>query len=205
MDAEGQRQPAVAWVWKDPRLPLALPFWANLWGDVIYIITVRHPVETILSAAEMDGVPAEQLPFSAGFAYWQYCMLNILAFTQASRRKFFIAYDQLIVDPQLACGRLGRFLDEQCGLPVETAAPRAAAMAAHIQPGARHYHQPQALAEIPQATREQRALYDFLRVKTLYPDEAYQAADFALYAGWLEYLRGMDQLFTLAQAMQHGQ
>ncbi len=186
-------------------MPLALPFWANLWGDVIYVVTVRHPVETILSAAEMDGVPIEQLPFSAGFAYWQYCMLNALTFTQTSRRKLFIAYDQLILDPPAACTRLGRFLDEQCGLPAETAAQRVAAMTPHIQQDARHYHQPQALAEMPQATREQRALYNFLRVKTLYPDEAYIAADFALYPGWLEYLRSMDQLLTLAEMMPNGQ
>ncbi|MBI5566596.1 MAG: sulfotransferase [Chloroflexi bacterium] len=204
MDDEAQSQQAVAWAWKDPRLPLALPFWANLWGDVIYVITVRHPVETILSAAEMDGIPADQLPFSAGFAYWQYCMLNILALTQASRRKFFIAYDQLIVDPQTVCTRLGHFLDQQCGLPAETASQRVAAMTPHIQHHERHYHQSQALAEMPQATREQRALYNFLRVKTLYPDEAYHADDFALYPGWLEYLRSMDQLLTLAEALPDG-
>jgi tetraacyldisaccharide-1-P 4'-kinase len=52
-------------------------------------------------------------------------------------------------------------------------------MTPHIQQRERHYHQPQALAEMPQATREQRALYNFLRVKTLYPDEAYHADDFA--------------------------
>ena len=53
---------------------------------------------------------------------------------------------------------------------------------------------------MPQATREQRALYDFLRVKIQYPNEAYNIDDFALYAGWREYLESMDMLMTLQGA-----
>ena len=44
MDEEAGQNGAIAWVWKDPRLPLVLPFWASVWGDVIYVIPVRHPV-----------------------------------------------------------------------------------------------------------------------------------------------------------------
>src|SRR5262245_11569302 len=56
MDKEAVENNATAWVWKDPRLPLVLPFWSQIWGDVIYIIPVRHPVETIISAAKMEGL-----------------------------------------------------------------------------------------------------------------------------------------------------
>jgi hypothetical protein len=42
MDKEARENQAVAWVWKDPRLPLVLPFWSNIWGDVIYVVPVRH-------------------------------------------------------------------------------------------------------------------------------------------------------------------
>jgi len=51
-----------------------------------------------------------------------------------------------------------------------------------------------------QATREQRALYNFLRVKIMDPDEAYQQDDFALYPGWKEYLQTMDMLLTLSRS-----
>ena len=81
MDKEAEQNQTIAWVWKDPRLPLVLPFWSNIWGDVIYVIPVRHPVETILSAASMEGLSPEETPLSAGFVYWQFCMLNVLAFT----------------------------------------------------------------------------------------------------------------------------
>src|SRR5215510_3216131 len=60
MDQEAEENHATAWVWKDPRLPLVLPFWTHIWDDVIYVIPVRHPVETILSAAKMEGLEPEE-------------------------------------------------------------------------------------------------------------------------------------------------
>lgn len=199
MDEQAGQQQAPAWVWKDPRLPLLLPFWASLWGNVVYVIPIRHPLESIFSAAEMDGVPAENLPLSAGLVYWQYNMLNTLIFTRSSRRTIFIAYDQLIAHPQQECARLCRFLDEHCGLDSAEAERRTAAMAACVEPGQRHYRYAKALAEMPQATREQRALYDFLRVKTLCPDEPFREDDFALYPGWREYLQAVDALLAVSR------
>ncbi len=200
MDREADQNGSTAWVWKDPRLPLALPFWAHLWGDVTYVVPVRHPVETILSAAKMEGLEPEEVPLSAGFAYWQFCMLNILHFTQNSSRKLFIAYDQLIKDPQRECGRLSKFLDTQYGGDGNKA--RVENMASQVSGQERHFHHTRALAEIDTATREQRALFNFLRVKAMYPDEPFNADDFALYPGWLEYLYTMDMLLS---ANQQGQ
>ena len=48
----------------------------------------------------MDGLSPDEVPLSAGFVYWQFCMLNVLLFTKNSKRKIFIAYDQLIQKPQ---------------------------------------------------------------------------------------------------------
>ncbi|MFX7858392.1 hypothetical protein ABTK38_22095, partial [Acinetobacter baumannii] len=56
----------------------------------------------------------------------------------------------------------------------------------------RHHQYGKALAEMEQSTREQRALYNFLRAKIRYPDEAFLEDDFALYPGWREYLQAMD-------------
>ena len=194
MDQEAEEKGATAWVWKDPRLPLVLPFWASIWGDVMYVIPVRHPVETILSAAKMEGLEPEEVPLSAGFAYWQFCMLNILAFTQASRRKIFIAYDQLIRNPRHECERLGKFLDTECRISQENAPQRVEDMAATIESKQHHFQSPATLAEIGTTTREQRMLFNFLRVKTMYPDEAYNRDDFAIYPGWMEYLQAIDML-----------
>jgi hypothetical protein len=202
MDERALAGGAPAWVWKDARLPLTLPFWVNFWYDPIYVVTVRHPAETILSAARTEGVEEENLPFSAGLIYWQYCMLNILAFTRSSRRKFFIAYDQLTGDPRRECTRLAHFLDGQCGTFLADAQRRIETMMPQVSEGQRHFSREESLAEIGQASREQRALYDFLRVKTLYPDEAFHADDFALYPGWREYLQAMDALLSLTRTTQ---
>jgi hypothetical protein len=198
MDDEAEQNGAIAWVWKDPRLPLVLPFWAKLWGDAVYVIPVRHPVETILSAASMDGLAPEEVPLSAGFAYWQFCMLNVLAFTENSHRKLFIAYDQLLQDPQRECTRLCHFLDEQCGIPPQDAGQRIKLMTSQIATDQHHFQHPWSLAEIETTTKEQRALYNFLRVKTIYPDEIFIKDDFALYPGWMEYLQTIDMLLSLS-------
>jgi len=196
MDAEAEENQAVAWVWKDPRLPLVLPFWSSIWGDVIYVITVRHPVETIISAANMEGLEPDQVPLSAGFAYWQFCMLNVLTFTQDSRRKLFIAYDQLLQNPQQECARLCHFLDTECEISSEDAVQRINSLSAQISVKKHHFQHPQALSEVSTTTREQRALFNFLRVKTMYPDEVFNNDDFAIYPGWREYLQVIDMLVS---------
>jgi hypothetical protein len=205
MDAEALSNNANTWAWKDPRLPLAIPFWADLWQDAIYIIPVRHPVETILSAAKMEGIEADQVPLSAGFAFWQFSMLNVINFTQSNPRKIFIAYDQLLENPQLECERLCTFLDEQCGMDRTTSAGRVQAMSSQISSAQRHYQSPASLADLETASPEQRALYNFLRVKTMYPNETFNPNDFAMHAGWLEYLQTMDMLVASMQAMQGGE
>ncbi len=198
MDAQAVAAGNLAWVWKDPRLPLVLPFWEKVWGEVVYVLPVRHPAETVLSGANMDGVPAEQVPFSAGFAYWQFCMLNVVTCTEASQRKIFLAYDQLVSQPRQECARLGRFLDEQCGLSSEGAESRLEAMLSQISSSQHHFQAPQAFGAIPQTTREQRALYHFLRAKTINPNEAFVKDDFALYPGWKEYLEMLNLLLGAA-------
>jgi len=196
MDKETEQNGGIAWVWKDPRLPLVLPFWANVWDEVIYVIPVRHPVETILSAASMDGIDPGTVPLSAGFVYWQFSMLNVVAFTEENHRKLFIAYDQLLQNPKRECTRLCHFLDEQCGDSSEDANHRIKRMTAQISAKQYHFQHPNALARVKVTTKEQRALYNFLRVKTMYPDEPFIEDDFALYPGWMEYIQAIDMLFT---------
>lgn len=200
MDEMAQRNKAEEWVWKDARLPLTLPFWNHLWGDVIYVITIRHPAEIALSLAQAAEIDKDNLPYSAGFTYWQYCMLQVLSFTQNSRRKIFIAYDQLINHPLQECTRLASFLEENCEKADEDSDKRIAAMLPRVAKNQQHQHYEISLVDMPQATREQRALFDFLRVKIQYPDESFNIDDFALYAGWREYLESVDMLMTLQGA-----
>jgi hypothetical protein len=197
MDAQAARQRSAAWVWKDARVCLTLPFWEKIWGDPVFVITVRHPVEVALSVAKTENFNSHTLPYFAGFVYWQYCMLNVLLFTQRSNRKLFIAYDQLVQSPQSECARLNRFLDQQCEMAAAGSQTRLAAMLPYVAQSQRHYHAGKSLAEMKQATKELRALYNFLRVKIAYPEEAFSKEDFALYPGWREYLQTMNAIMEL--------
>jgi hypothetical protein len=200
MDTQTENNRFDAWVWKDARLPLTLPFWVQLWEDATYVITIRHPAEIALSSAQTEEMDPNDLPFSAGLLYWQYCMLNILSFTQENHKKIFVAYDQLLDDPVYECTRLCHFLDRQSGKSIEGTQQRIEAMVPHVARNQRHHQYGKALAEMEQSTREQRALYNFLRAKIRYPDEAFLEDDFALYPGWREYLQAMDMILTLSQS-----
>jgi hypothetical protein len=204
MDKEAEAQKAPAWAWKAPSIPLVLPFWHGLWSDVIYIVPVRHPVETIHSGGRMEGLAVEDIPLSAGLAYWQFCMLNVLNYTQGNPRKIFIAYDELIKNPLQECARLCSFLDEQCGITPKKADPRIEAMAACISNSEYHHRSSASLADVEVATPEQRALYNFLRVKTMHSQETFNPDDFALYPGWKEYLETMDALVASMSIRQGG-
>ena len=200
MDEQADENNFDAWVWKDARLPMTLPFWTTIWEDPIYVITIRHPAEVALSSARTEELDEDNIPFSAGFAYWQYCMLNILSCTHESPHTIFLAYEQVVDHSAEECTRLCHFLDEHCGIPAEGAQQRIEAMLPHVAGNQRHHHYPKDLAEMEQATREQRALYDFLRVKIMYPDEAFQQDDFALYPGWREYLQVMGMLMSMSRS-----
>ena len=201
MDDQAAKSQAPAWVWKDARLPLTLPFWVKLWEDVVYVVTVRHPAEITLSAAKAQEFQEESPPFSAGLLYWQYCMLNVITYTQSNPNKIFLAYDQLINYPDHECSRLAQFHDLVCGLPRQNSEVRLSKMRSTIAENHRHYDYRKSLAEIEQATQEQRALYNFLRVKTMYPDEAFKREDFELYPGWREFLQSLDMLLTLSNKL----
>lgn len=200
MDEEVQAAERKAWVWKDPRIPLAFPFWSQFWTDAVFVIPVRHPLETIYSAAKMEGIEPENSPLAAGFIYWQYCMLNILKYTQHTPKKIFISYDHLLREPARECERLSMFLNEQCGQQNTSQDVRIEQMAGHIHEGKRHFQSPADLASIDVVTAEQRALYNFLRVKTMNPDETYKPEDFALSPGWQEHLQLMDMVVSQMQA-----
>jgi hypothetical protein len=203
MDRESEKEGTSAWVWKDPQIPLAFPFWHELWKDVIYIIPVRHPVETIHSAGKMENLSPKDIPLSAGLTYWQFCMLSILNYTQDNPRKIFLSHEQLIKSPLQTCTQLCEFLDEQCGIAHGQADARRQAMAACIDQDKHHYRSSVELANLETATAEQRALYNFLRVKTLYPHESFNPDDFALYEGWREYLQAMAALVS-SMSLQEG-
>jgi hypothetical protein len=142
------------------------------------------------------------VPFSAGLLYWQQNMLSILTYTQSSKRKIFVPFDRLTANPLQECERLCHFLDRQSEQQPGGPDQRIITLASQVEARQHHFHELRSLAEIEPATREQRALYDLLRVKIAYPDESFNPDDFSLYPGWREYLQVMDALLTLSKAQE---
>lgn len=184
--------PERAWFWKEPLLSIALPFWQEFWTDPIYLITLRNPYEVVVSFEKLSLVPAAAGRVSiiaAGLLRWQYFMLSILQGTEASRSRIFVPYSSLVESADEQCRRLCRFLDDHCG--VDGRPDRFDRMIETIEPSLHHNRSEISLSEVPEATSEQKRLYDLLLRMVDDPELEFAAADYPLYEGWREYLSNL--------------
>src|SRR5581483_1474586 len=145
------RMGAGPWVWKDPALAHFLDFWTPVWGDVAYVVTVRHPVDAAVSWQKMTGARGDLL--RCNLLRWQHMMLAMLRATESARRRIFVEYERLVADPGAEADRLARFLG--AGKPMRAA----------IDPSLRRNREERRLRDVPEATHAQVALYDFLRAR----------------------------------------
>lgn len=200
-----QRSIGRAWCWKDPRLPILMPFWSRILQDkVAYIIPIRNPLAIASSQQAFANIPfpVHPFPISMPLIYWQRNMLDILYYTEHHQRKIFVEYEQFIKQPQETCDRLCVFLNNVAGQNVDSA-DRIAAMVQVIDPALQRQKSLQSLETVPQATDEQRALYTLLKARVHNANHpAYIPGEVRLYAGWHDYLRCVAALYSLA--MSHG-
>jgi hypothetical protein len=175
-----------AWFWKDPRLALLLPFWKNLWGDAVYVISIRRPLDIALSLQKRD-----HFPISASLLIWQRHMLAILKGTETEQNKIFIDYEELVKDPAGQCERLYLFLSHYHRA---TASKRQVIenMVNTIDPKLHHNSKSSPLPNAAEATESQKALYDFLKRKVDNPFECGDQSIFTMYTGWRGYLLTLD-------------
>jgi hypothetical protein len=195
IDAMQERN--IHWMWKDPRLALLLPFWKQIWGDVLYVIVIRHPFETAISLKKRNF-----FPISASLLLWQLYMLAILRNTENSATKIFIRYDHLIHNPIDYCQYLSSSLEQFCEMPgnrdkvIEE-------MTKVINPALWHNQSNSHFDDLPQATPDQKALYSFLLKKAEAPDAFFDESRFACYTGWKDYLHALDTLSNLWAQIRH--
>lgn len=169
------------WYWKDPRLSVLLPFWQEIWGDVVYLLPLRDPLESARSIAKRDGHP-----ISASLLLWQRSMLSVLEHTKHSPR-ILLQYEALVSVPELGSRRLASELDEACGREA-TSRATLAAMAATARPALRRNRVEEDFTHSPVGTPTEKDLYAYAE-RLLLPDpEPFDAARFPLYPGWREYL-----------------
>ncbi|MDE0505682.1 MAG: sulfotransferase [Candidatus Poribacteria bacterium] len=186
------RQEDRPWYWKDPALSHFLPFRKRLWEDPVYIITVRHPLDTAVSwqrfimPTKLEGnvsfVPMNLLR-------WQHMMMQILEHTGSARR-IFIAYEDVLREPRAPALRLDAFLNSRLGNRVS----RIDAMVDAVYPDLCHHHCDTPFQSVREATSEQKALYAFLRSLIDNPQLSFDKTAYPMQPGYLEFLKVQDAL-----------
>ena len=180
------------WFWKDPALCHFLPFWKQLWCDPLYVITVRHPLDTAVSwqrfimPPELEGdvsfVPMNLLR-------WQHMLIQILEHTGSARR-IFIAYEEVLREPRAQAQRLDAFLNSRFGNRVS----RIDVMVDVVNPGLCHHNCDTPFHSLPEATNEQKALYTLLQSMIDNPHRPFDKTAYPMPPGYLEFLKIQDAL-----------
>jgi hypothetical protein len=135
-----------AWVWKDPRLTVLLPFWDRVLGTKPVVLPYRQPDPVAASIARRDGVTTEQ-----ALAIWER-HTRLLLKALAGRPALALSFDLLVSEPGSWRGAVVSFC-EGTGLPV---VPPTGPAADLVQPSGRE----RGTAGL---TVEQAALYALVR------------------------------------------
>jgi len=142
------------WFWKDPRLPVLLPFWKQIWEDVVYVVPVRDPIDIALSLQRRD-----RLSVSLSLLVWQRYMSEILLDRDALGAALFLSYEKLLADGIRECTRLSRFLEERLAIQSPGTAQPGEVMAEAVVPELCRNRATVGFAQSPIATPVQKALY----------------------------------------------
>ena len=180
------------WFWKDPALCHFLPFWKQLWGDPVYVITVRHPLDTAVSwqrfimPAKLEG----KVSFiSMNLLRWQHMMMQILEHT-ATACRLFIAYEDVLREPRAQAQSLDAFLNSRFGNRVS----RLNEMVDVVDSQLCHYNCNTSFQDAPMATCEQKALYAFVQSMIDNPQARFDRTAYPMPPGYLEFLKIQDVL-----------
>jgi O-antigen biosynthesis protein len=120
-------RPGRPWVWKEPTFCHFLGFWRPFWNDPIFIMMVRHPVDSALSWQHFVHTAWGRTPTSmaCNLLRWQHMTLSALRGTQVATDVRFVEYERLVADPVGQAQLLRSFLDRTCGsTPDERAVDR---------------------------------------------------------------------------------
>ncbi|MDE0044060.1 MAG: hypothetical protein OXT74_18600, partial [Candidatus Poribacteria bacterium] len=168
------------------------PFWKQLWDDPLYVITVRHPLDTAVSWQRF--IMPSELEDSVSFVpmnllRWQHMMIQILEHTGSAHR-LFIAYEEVLREPRAQAQRLDAFLNSRFGNRVS----RLNEMVDVVDSQLCHHNCDIPFHSLPEATCEQKALYAFLRSMIDNPHQPFDKTAYPMSPGYLEFLKIQDAL-----------
>ena len=189
------------WFWKDPALSHFLPFWKQMWGDAIYIITVRNPLDTAKSWQKfiMPSNVEVCISFVAmNLLRWQRMMTLILQHTEDARHRLFLGYEEIIHNPRAQAEKLANFLNAKYGKRVSPIQ----AMVDAVEPQLWRNDCGIPFKDVPEATLKQKALYTFARQKIDNPFEPFDIAKYPLPPGYLEFLNVQEALLKACHELE---
>ena len=181
------------WFWKDPALSHFLPFWNQVWGNAIYIITVRNPLDTAVSWQKfiMPSNVKGTISFVAmNLLRWQHMMTLILQHTEDAQHRIFLSYEDIIRNPCMQAEKLTDFLNAKFGNQVSPIQ----AMVDVVESQLWRNDCGVPFEQAAEATTQQKALYAFARRKIDNLFEPFDAAKYPLPPGYLEFLNVQEAL-----------
>ena len=190
------------WFWKDPALSHFLPFWKQIWGTAIYIITVRNPLDTAVSWQKfiMPSNVKTRISFVAmNLLRWQHIMMQILQHTEDTQHRLFLGYEDIMRQPRAQAERLACFLNSKFGTRVSPIQE----MVDAIEPGLWRNDCGIPFEQVTEATVEQKALYTFARRKIENPFEPFDVAEYPLPPGYFEFLNIQEALLKAYRELEH--
>ncbi len=189
MIAEMER-PGRPWVWKDPALSFFLPFWQQFWRDPVYVVAVRHPLDTARSWERFilpPGAVGKVDLVGNNLLRWQYIVALVLTHTEQCVAKVFVSYEEILAGPDKQAARLAATLDEFCGRSTGEQTRRH--MAGAVEPGLQHQCTAVPFSEATGATHEQKRLYGELLRKVRDPDARVRVEEEPMPQGWREVVK----------------
>ena len=189
------------WFWKDPALSHFLPFWKQIWGDAIYIITVRNPLDIAVSWQKfiMPSNLKACISFVAmNLLRWQHIMMQILQHTEDAQHRLFLGYEDIMRQSCAQAERLACFLNAKFGKRVSPIQE----MIDAVEPDLWRNDCGTPFEQVAEATSEQKSLYAFARRKIDNPLEPFDIAKYPLPPGYLEFLNVQEALLKACHELE---
>ena len=189
------------WFWKDPALCHYLPFFKDIWGDAIYIITVRHPLDTAVSWQKFirpSNLKVRISFIAMNLLRWQHMMTLILRHTEDAAHRLFVGYEDIVRNPYVQAERLSKYLSSK----FENRDSRIQAMADTVDSRLWRNNCRISFDQAPEATEHQKALYTFARQKIIDPLQSFDSARYPLPPGYLEFLNIQEALLKACRDLE---